>query len=49
MYDWLVTYAGAERALEQIIALFPESDLYSQERRVSSCRDDMKILFTSLI
>lgn len=29
IHDWLVTYAGAERALEQIIAIFPESDLYS--------------------
>lgn len=29
VHDWLVTYAGAERALEQIIALYPEADLYS--------------------
>lgn len=27
--DWLVTYAGAERVLEQIIKVFPEADLYS--------------------
>lgn len=26
--DWLVTYAGAERVLEQIIKLYPEADLY---------------------
>lgn len=26
--DWLVTYAGAERVLEQIIKLYPASDLY---------------------
>lgn len=29
VHDWLVTYAGAERALEQILALYPEADLYS--------------------
>ncbi|MEW5952058.1 MAG: glycosyltransferase family 4 protein [Elusimicrobiota bacterium] len=29
IHDWLVTYAGAERVLEQIIDLFPESDLFS--------------------
>jgi len=29
VHDWLVTYAGAERALEQILALYPEADLFS--------------------
>ncbi len=29
VHDWLVTYAGAERALEQILSLYPEADLYS--------------------
>lgn len=29
VHDWLVTYAGAERVLEQIIALFPDADLFS--------------------
>lgn len=29
IHDWLVTYAGAERVLEQIIQLYPEADLYS--------------------
>jgi glycosyltransferase involved in cell wall biosynthesis len=29
IHDWLVTYAGAERALEQIIKLYPDADLYS--------------------
>lgn len=29
VHDWLVTYAGAERVLEQIIQLYPEADLYS--------------------
>jgi glycosyltransferase involved in cell wall biosynthesis len=29
VHDWLVTYAGADRVLEQILACFPESDLFS--------------------
>jgi glycosyltransferase involved in cell wall biosynthesis len=29
VHDWLVTYCGAERVLEEIINLFPHSDLYS--------------------
>lgn len=29
VHDWLVTYAGAERVLEQILSFFPEADLYS--------------------
>ncbi|MBF7081594.1 glycosyltransferase family 4 protein [Desulfallas sp. Bu1-1] len=29
IHDWLVTYAGAERVLEQIIRIFPESDIFS--------------------
>ena len=29
IHDWLVTYAGAERALEQIIGLYPDADLFS--------------------
>ncbi|HEY3597818.1 MAG TPA: glycosyltransferase family 4 protein [Paraburkholderia sp.] len=29
VHDWLVTYAGSERVLEQIIALWPEADLFS--------------------
>ena len=29
VHDWLVTYAGAERVLEQILLLYPEADLYS--------------------
>lgn len=27
--DWLVTYAGAERVIEQMLQAFPDSDLYS--------------------
>ncbi|HMM19573.1 MAG TPA: glycosyltransferase family 4 protein [Selenomonadales bacterium] len=29
IHDWLVTYAGAERVLEQIIQVYPEADLFS--------------------
>ena len=29
VHDWLVTYAGAERVLEQVLGLFPEADLFS--------------------
>lgn len=29
IHDWLVTYAGAERVLEQMLELWPAADLYS--------------------
>jgi len=29
VHDWLVTYGGADRVLEQMLACFPESDLFS--------------------
>ncbi|HXW90887.1 MAG TPA: glycosyltransferase family 4 protein [Terriglobales bacterium] len=29
VHDWLVTYAGADRVLEQILACYPEADLFS--------------------
>ncbi len=29
VHDWLVTYAGAERILEQLIRIYPEADVYS--------------------
>lgn len=29
IHDWLVTYAGAERVLEQILNIFPDADLFS--------------------
>lgn len=29
VHDWLITFAGAEKVLEQIINLFPEADLFS--------------------
>ena len=27
--DWLVTYAGAEKVLEQMLRVFPEADLFA--------------------
>lgn len=29
IHDWLVTYAGAERVLEEMLRCFPEADIYS--------------------
>lgn len=29
VHDWLVTYAGAERVLEQVLICFPHADLFS--------------------
>nr|WP_232291112.1 glycosyltransferase family 4 protein [Burkholderia ubonensis] len=29
MHDWLTTYAGSERVLEQIIQIWPDADLFS--------------------
>ena len=29
VHDWLVTYAGAERVLEQMLGVYPQADLYS--------------------
>lgn len=29
VHDWLVTYAGAERVLEEILRCFPQADLFS--------------------
>ncbi len=29
VHDWLITYAGSERVLEQMLQVFPEADLYS--------------------
>jgi len=28
IHEWLVTYAGSERALEQILAIYPDADLF---------------------
>jgi glycosyltransferase involved in cell wall biosynthesis len=29
VHDWLVTYAGAERVLEQMLVLYPDADVFS--------------------
>jgi len=29
IHDWLVTYAGAERVLEQLLEIYPDADLFS--------------------
>ena len=29
VHDWLVTYAGSERVLEQMLGLYPQADLFS--------------------
>ena len=29
IHDWLVTYAGAERVLEQMLICFPDADIFS--------------------
>ena len=29
VHDWLVTYSGAERILEQLVKLYPDADLFS--------------------
>lgn len=29
VHDWLTTYAGAERVLEQVLSLYPSADLFS--------------------
>ena len=29
VHDWLVTYAGAERVLEQMLLCYPDAELYS--------------------
>jgi glycosyltransferase involved in cell wall biosynthesis len=29
VHEWLVTYAGSERVVEQLIALFPQADVFS--------------------
>lgn len=29
VHDWLTTYAGAERVLEQMLAMYPQADLFA--------------------
>lgn len=42
--DWLVTYAGAERVIKEILDIYPESDLYSL---VDFLSDDARQFFHS--
>ena len=46
VHDWLVTYAGAERVLEQIIDLYPKADLFSLIDHLS---DDRKFIFNKTV
>jgi glycosyltransferase involved in cell wall biosynthesis len=34
VHDWLVTYAGAERVLEQMLAVFPDAQLFTLLHRI---------------
>ena len=29
VHEWLVTYAGSERVLEQMLAVYPDADLFA--------------------
>ena len=29
VHDWLVTYNGAERILEQLVKMYPDADIFS--------------------
>jgi glycosyltransferase involved in cell wall biosynthesis len=52
IHDWLVTYAGAERILEQIIKIFPDADLFSLVDFIPSDKREFlgnKIVNTSFI
>ena len=37
VHDWLVTYAGAEKVLEEILAVFPDADLFSLVDFLPAC------------
>jgi len=52
VHDWLVTYAGAERALEQIVACYPNADLFAMVDFIPAGKRDFiknKRTATSLI
>lgn len=40
IHDWLVTYAGAERVLEQMLNVFPDAHLYSMVDFLSNDKRD---------
>ncbi|MDF2569223.1 MAG: alpha-D-mannose-alpha(1-6)phosphatidyl myo-inositol monomannoside transferase [Sporomusa sp.] len=37
IHDWLVTYAGAERVLEQILKIYPNADIFSIVNFLPEC------------
>lgn len=52
VHDWLVTYAGAERVLAEILNLYPQADIYTIVNFMSEKdRDFLKVhkVFTSFI
>lgn len=52
VHDWLYTYAGAEKVLEQIIQCFPEADLFSLIDFIPNGKRDFianKVVKTSFI
>ena len=52
IHDWLVTYAGAERVLEQMLHVFPDADLFSVVDFISKQRRSFiqdKVVNTSFI
>ena len=38
VHDWLVTYGGGEKVLEEVLALYPDADLYSTVEFVPSAQ-----------
>lgn len=40
IHDWLVTYAGAERVLEQMLNVFPNAEIYSMVNFLSNDKHD---------
>lgn len=44
IHDWLVTYAGAERVLEQLLKLYPDADLFSM---VDFLSDDQRFFISN--
>lgn len=52
VHDWLYTYAGAEKVLEQVIQCFPEADLFSLIDFIPNGKRDFianKVVKTSFI
>ena len=52
VHDWLMTYAGAERVLEQMLSVFPQADLYTLVDKIEAGKRDFilgKAAHTSFI